>query len=102
MIAVGLRGFLVDLDVEVVEAANAAAALRWVDAVSPAVVVTDVLMPGELDGAGLIARLKADPRTRATPVLALSGDPSALQRAAAAGADAALPKSARPDAVAAR
>jgi CheY-like chemotaxis protein len=102
MLVALLRGFLVDLDVEVREAGDAAAALRWVEAVHPSVVVTDVMMPGALDGAGLIARLKGDPRTAALPVLAVSGDPAALERAAAAGADAVLPKTARPDAVAAR
>jgi CheY-like chemotaxis protein len=97
-----LRGFLVDLDVEVREAGDAAAALRWVEAVRPVVVVIDLALPGDVDGTGLIARLKGDPRTAALPVLALSGDPSALERAAVAGADATLPRTARPQALAAR
>jgi CheY-like chemotaxis protein len=96
LISIGLAGALRDLDMEIREASDAEAGLRWARGVRPAVVVTDVLMPGEVDGAGLIERLKADPSTSSIPVIAMSGDPQALERAIKAGADAGLSKTAGP------
>jgi two-component system cell cycle response regulator DivK len=65
----------------------------------PDVVVTDLAIPG-IDGFELTRRLKQDARTRAVPVLAVTGyaafaaDP---ERAHRAGCDAVLPKPCSPD-----
>lgn len=59
----------------------------------PDVWVLDVSMP-RLDGLSLAARIKADPRTRDTKVLVLTAAAATTDadRAAAAGADAYVPK----------
>jgi two-component system cell cycle response regulator DivK len=36
------------------------------------VIVTDILLPGHIDGAEFIAQLKADDRTKRTPVMVLT------------------------------
>jgi two-component system, cell cycle response regulator DivK len=65
----------------------------------PAVVVTDLNIPG-IDGFELTRRLKSDPRTSAIPVLAVTGygpftqDPSRANRA---GCDAVLSKPCSPE-----
>jgi signal transduction histidine kinase len=56
-------------DVEAV--ADGAAALSAIRARRPDLVLTDVMMPN-LDGFGLLSELRADPATRATPVIMLS------------------------------
>ncbi len=56
-------------DVEAV--ADGEAALAAARARPPELVLTDVMMP-RLDGFGLLAALRADPRTRTTPVILLS------------------------------
>ncbi|MBO3739342.1 response regulator [Actinoplanes flavus] len=58
---------------EVTEANDGAAALEAVRASPPDLVVTDVMMP-IMNGVELIRRLRADPRTAAIPVVAVSGD----------------------------
>jgi CheY-like chemotaxis protein len=69
----------------------------------PAVVVTDLNIPG-IDGYELTRRLKSDPRTSAIPVLAVTGygpftqDPSRADRA---GCDAVLSKPCSPEDLAA-
>jgi len=81
---------LVDVDVD--EAESAAQAERLLRARRPDVVVLDVHMPGE-SGLDLCRRLKADPATRAIPVVILSGSVESMTRdAAEAGADASLHK----------
>ncbi|MGY1706745.1 ATP-binding protein [Geodermatophilus sp. SYSU D00697] len=60
-------------------------ALESVRAARPDVVVTDVMMPG-LDGFGLLRALRADPATRAVPVVMLTA--RAGQEAAVEGFDA--------------
>jgi two-component system cell cycle response regulator DivK len=59
----------------------------------PDLVVTDIAVPG-LDGIELCRRLRADPRTAAIPLLAITGygDRQYLNRARLAGADAVLSK----------
>ncbi|MBL1076394.1 SpoIIE family protein phosphatase [Nocardia sp. 2] len=52
-------------------AADGRSALRMARARRPDLIVTDVMMP-ELDGFGLVAALRADPRLRAVPVVMLS------------------------------
>ena len=51
--------------------ADGAAALAAIRAHRPDLVLTDVMMPN-LDGFGLLRALRADPATRATPVIMLS------------------------------
>ncbi len=60
-------------------------------AVQPAVVLLDVMMPGK-DGVAVGQCLRADPRTAAIPVIALSGGEQLYVRAAEMGADACLAK----------
>jgi CheY-like chemotaxis protein len=65
----------------------------------PDIVVTDLHIPG-IDGFELTRRLKLDPRTKAVPVVAMTGyaafaaDPARAQRA---GCDAVLEKPCSPD-----
>jgi PAS domain S-box-containing protein len=85
-----MRDYLRELlrDWEVVFAADGASALSAAAAVPPVLVITDVMMPG-LDGFELLGALKADERTRATPVLMLSARAGEDARVSglAAGAD---------------
>ena len=58
----------------VIEADDCESALRWVAAVTFGAVVTDVEVPGR-GGCDLIRDLRADPRTHALPIVAISGGP---------------------------
>ena len=86
-----LRRFLVGLLVphySVLEAEDGVAAWERVRAQRPDLVLTDVMMPG-LDGFELLAAVRAEPATAATPVVLLSaraGD-EAVAEGLAAGAD---------------
>jgi len=75
------------------EAANGADAVYKAVASRPELVLMDLWMP-VMDGLTATARLKADPRTAAIPVIALSadGDAPVRSRATAAGVDAFLQK----------
>jgi two-component system cell cycle response regulator DivK len=81
------------------QAHNGLQALERAFEAVPDVVVTDLNIPG-IDGYELTRRLKQDPRTRAIPVLAVTGyaafaaDPSRAQRA---GCDAVLEKPCSPE-----
>ena len=83
----------------VLEAHNGFQALERALELQPDVVVTDLNIPG-IDGFELTHRLRKDPRTRAVPILAVTGyaafaaDPNRAQRA---GCDAVLPKPCSPD-----
>jgi two-component system cell cycle response regulator DivK len=59
----------------------------------PDLIVTDIAVPG-IDGIELCRRLRADARTRAIPLLAITGygDRQYLDRAKSAGADHVLTK----------
>ena len=76
------------------QAHNGLQALERAFDLLPDVVVTDLNIPG-IDGYELTRRLKRDPRTAHTPVLAVTGygpftqDPSRADRA---GCDAVIPK----------
>jgi CheY-like chemotaxis protein len=74
-------------------AACADAALDAIRSHLPDVVLLDLKLPG-LDGLALARRLKADPATRAVPIVAFTALPEEFPRAAAlaAGCDAYLVK----------
>ncbi len=69
-----LRMLLRDHDVELVEAANGQAALEVIEQHLPDVVITDLRMP-VMDGPELVARLRAEERTREVRILVWSADP---------------------------
>jgi CheY-like chemotaxis protein len=71
---------------EVIEAGDGAAALRSIRHAPPDLIVTDMMMP-VMDGVELIQRLRGEPSTAATPILAVSGDPQV-----AGAADAVIAK----------
>jgi CheY-like chemotaxis protein len=78
-------------DVRVV--ADAEEALVALAETCPALVLTDLGLPG-MDGLELARRIKADPRTRALPVVAVTARamPGDEVRARVAGCDAYVPK----------
>lgn len=83
-------------DFQVAEASDAETALRSLTRETPDVVLTDLYMPGALDGIGLIEVIKKMPGPRPA-VIAMSGSPhlayrSSLQAARYVGADATLTK----------
>jgi CheY-like chemotaxis protein len=71
---------------EVSEARDGSAALKLVETSHPDLIVTDLMMP-IMGGRELIARLRADAKTAAIPILQLSSNPDPD-----AGADADLHK----------
>jgi two-component system chemotaxis sensor kinase CheA len=81
------------LGYQVAEAGDGSHALRVLDDGAADLVITDIEMP-ELDGIGLLQRLRADDRWRTTPVIVLTtrGSEHDKRRAVAAGADAYLVK----------
>ena len=84
----------------VIEASNGLEALDKAVAELPAVIVMDLSLPG-LDGWEATRRLKADPRTRRIPIVALTGHALAgsSERAKEAGCDAFLTKPCLPEAL---
>ena len=58
------------------EAANGIEALSMGRALAPDCILMDLSLPG-IDGREATRQLKADPRTRDIPVIAVSGEPSA-------------------------
>ena len=91
--------WLLDAGFRVDSAHNGLQALDRALEIRPDAILTDLHIPG-IDGYELTRRLKADPRTSAIPVLAVTGyapftqDPSRADRA---GCDAILPKPCDPD-----
>jgi CheY-like chemotaxis protein len=77
----------------VVQAHNGFQALEKAIELTPDLIVTDIAMPG-LDGIELCRRIRADPRTRDTPLIAITGygDRRYPDRARLAGADRVLTK----------
>ena len=63
---------LARLPCQILEAADGCAALEVIRATSPDLILLDVIMP-RLDGWGVLRALQADPRTRAIPVVLISG-----------------------------
>jgi CheY-like chemotaxis protein len=56
---------------EVISARNGEEALKRLETETPALIITDILMP-KLDGFALVQKLRSDPRTLAIPVIFLS------------------------------
>lgn len=75
---------------ELYEAQEAAEAWDAIRRVRPQAVILDVMMPGEMDGYQLCARVKADAALRETHVVMVTarGQESDRARGASAGADA--------------
>jgi response regulator RpfG family c-di-GMP phosphodiesterase len=85
-----LRATFDVFEVDIDEAENAAQATQLIDGNKPDAIVLDVHMPGE-SGIELCRRLKRDPRTRAIPVVLLTGSVTGIV-AGQAGSDAVLTK----------
>jgi two-component system, NtrC family, sensor kinase len=97
-----LYAAILDDDFEVVQFDNGRALLAAAMASLPDVVVSDVEMP-EMDGLTLTRRLKAEPFTRAVPVILLTaGDGRSVSSCLDAGADDFLRKPVQADELAAR
>ena len=79
---------------ELAEAPDGATGLRLAGELLPALMLLDVMMPGELDGLQVCRAVRADPRLRGMRVLLLSARGQARDREAGlqAGADAYLIK----------
>jgi two-component system cell cycle response regulator DivK len=75
-------------------AASAAAALQAVATIHPDVIVTDLMLPGGMNGLELTRRLRLDDRTRDVPIVLLTGSVADDNRelAAEAGCTRFLPK----------
>ena len=84
---------------ETVEAHSPEDALPWVLEETPAVVVTDLAVPGRMDGLEFTRRLRRNERTRAILIIVVTGLPHTTYREAAqrAGCDMFLPKPCLPD-----
>ena len=74
-----LRAALTERGYSVSEAEDGVAALEWLDANTPKVVITDINMP-RMDGFGLIEAVRAMPRFRDTPILVLTTESSAAKK----------------------
>jgi CheY-like chemotaxis protein len=81
-------------DRDILEAVDGASALSAIRILLPDLVVLDVMMPGELSGLDVCARIKADPQLRSIRVIILSARGQGTDRAQGlqAGADAYLVK----------
>ena len=77
----------------VVLAGTAKEAMEQLSTQKPALILMDVQLPGE-DGLGLTRRLKADPRTSAIPIIALTAHAMVGDKedALAAGCSGYIPK----------
>ena len=98
-----LRDLLEREGFTVLEASNGIQALDQVDRGAPDVVVLDLNLP-QLDGFGVLSRLRAKPATAKLPVIILTaqGDEDSEVRVLEAGADDFLTKPFRPRALSAR
>jgi CheY-like chemotaxis protein len=82
----------------VAQAADGTEALVLVRRLRPALAVLDLVMPGP-DGIAVCRALKGDPSTAGIPVVVLTADEGAVERARAAGADAFVTKPFSPGAL---
>lgn len=78
---------------ETIQAGDGASALKLARRERPDLILLDLGLPG-IDGAGVLARLRAGPTTRTIPVIAVTAQDGSAARLAAlrAGADAVLSK----------
>ena len=81
-------------DYEIHEAADGAFGLRMASAIGPDLMLLDVMMPGELDGYQVCARIKKNAALKHTQVVLLTarGQQSDLEEGRKAGANAYLVK----------
>lgn len=81
-------------DYEILEADNGPRGLQMAQAMRPALILLDVMMPGELDGYQVCERIKRDPSTSLTKVVLLTarGQKSDQEQGRKAGCDAYLVK----------
>jgi two-component system CheB/CheR fusion protein len=86
---------------EVIQAADGQEALAALERSVPAVIITDLSLPG-IDGFELVGQIRTNPATAHVPVICLSGHGGHAydQRARAAGFDRILMKPCLPDALA--
>lgn len=89
LIRASLAEYLRALGYRVIEAFNAEEALIVIDKATPDLIITDVRMPGAIDGLGLLARVREE--HPGLPVIVASGHLEA-ELAIAGGAAAFLPK----------
>lgn len=82
-----LRAALSDMGHKVVQAVDGVNGVETLETVKPDLIITDVNMP-RMDGFGFIAKVREDPRHRATPILVLTteSDPERKEQARKAGA----------------
>jgi two-component system, chemotaxis family, chemotaxis protein CheY len=82
-----LRLALEEAGFEVVQAEDGVHGLEVLQTENPDVIITDINMP-RMNGFGFIEGVRAEPRTRATPILVLTteSDPSKKDKARQAGA----------------
>lgn len=85
-------------ELDVIETGRGDQALELVREHKPALIVTDLSLPG-ISGIELAKAVRADESTRAIPILCLSGyaDPETSGKAAASGIDRLLVKPCLPD-----
>lgn len=81
-------------DVEVHEAGDGVTGLGLAESLRPDIVLLDVMMPGELDGYQVCARIRKNPALKDTKVVLLTarGQQSDLEEGRKAGANAYLVK----------
>jgi len=90
--------YLTNAAIRIQEAADGHDALLHARAHPPDFIVTETRLPG-IDGYELCALLRSDPKTRAIPIVVVTGDgyQSDISRAQAAGADTVLIKPCLPE-----
>lgn len=95
-----LKVFLIGKNVTVLEAQDGLDAMKAIHEHHPDLVIADLRMP-KLDGCGLAEAVRADPRTRSTPLVILTGtaDAETMARCRAAGAREVLTKPIQPAAL---
>jgi len=86
---------------DVLEAPDASRALEILRDRVPALIVTDLALPG-MDGLELVSRVRAQPESSTVPIICLSGFDGVAyaERAREAGVDRVLSKPCLPDALA--
>ena len=95
-----LQVFLVGRETEIRVAPDGVEGLRIAREMVPDVVVTDLIMP-RMDGWELCAAIRADPKLRQVPIIAMTTrtDAESQLRATQAGANAVITKPASPEAL---